>query len=240
MMRDSVNQDTGRRARRTMFAAGAGLIGAAIAGVALYYGESEFLRSDRQTLTPATVGENTDSSSSDAFKFSFYDQPHALPEVHFVDGDDRSLSLQDFRGRLVLLNLWATWCVPCRKEMPALDRLEAKLGSPDFEVVALSIDRQGLGAVRPFFKELELKALRIYLDQSGKAAFALNAPGFPTTLLIDREGREAARKIGPAEWDSPEIESTIHGYITRKAATLGASRSRPNSILNINADEVPK
>ncbi|MDE2166340.1 MAG: TlpA family protein disulfide reductase [Alphaproteobacteria bacterium] len=171
------------------------------------------------------------------------DKPRSLPELHFANADGKDLSLGDFRGRVVLLNLWATWCVPCRKEMPTLDRLDAKLGGPGFEVVALSIDRRGLAAVQPFFKELGIKALRIYLDQSGKAAFTLDAPGLPTTLLIDRDGREIARKIGPAEWDSPEIEEVIRQHLSRKASAESATRdvrSGSDNVQTFNADEVPK
>jgi thiol-disulfide isomerase/thioredoxin len=149
---------------------------------------------------------------------TFYDKPRPLPELHFTNADGHKLSVADFRGRMVLLNIWATWCVPCRKEMPALDRLETKLGGPDFEVVALSIDRQGLAAVQPFFKEFRLKALHIYLDQSGKAAVALNVPGIPTTLLIDHDGREIARKIGPAEWDSPKVLQVLDQHMKLRGA----------------------
>lgn len=177
----------------------------------------------RAPSAPATIQSGPTGS-----EFTPLDKPRPLPELHFTNANGQPLSLADFRGRFVLLNLWATWCVPCRKEMPTLDRLEVNLGGRDFEVVALSIDRQGLAAVRPFFKERRLKALRIYLDQSGQAASTLGAPGLPTTLLIDRDGREVARKIGPAEWDSPAMEGAIRRYLTGKATAAGtpALRSR--------------
>ena len=98
---------------------------------------------------------------------------------------------------MVLLNLWATWCVPCRKEMPALDRVQARLGGPDFEVVAMSIDRKGLPAVQAFYAELGLKALAIHVDGSGGAASQLGALGLPTTLLVDAQGYEVGRAVGP-------------------------------------------
>jgi thiol-disulfide isomerase/thioredoxin len=115
----------------------------------------------------------------------------------------------------VLLNIWATWCVPCRKEMPTLDRLQSKLGGKDFEVVALSIDRRGRELVEPFYKELGLHALAIYLDQPGAAPRAFNTVGVPTTLLIDRDGREIASKVGPAEWDSDEMIAVIRDALDR-------------------------
>ncbi|MGE3738368.1 MAG: TlpA family protein disulfide reductase [Geminicoccaceae bacterium] len=140
-------------------------------------------------------------------------KPRPVPELRFVDGAGRPRALADFRGKVVLLNLWATWCVPCRKEMPALDRLQAHLGGPDFEVVALSIDRKGLPAVQAFYAELGLKALAIYVDAKGDSANQVGALGIPTTLLIDRKGDEVGRVAGPREWDSQqsmlEIERRI-------------------------------
>lgn len=149
-----------------------------------------------------------------------------VPALHFTDAEGATVSLGDFRGKTVLLNIWATWCVPCRKEMPALDRLQARLGGTDFEVVALSIDRGGLGAVRPFYEEIGIANLAIYLDEGDAAMRALGITGIPTTLLIDRDGRELRRWIGPAEWDSPEMETLIRGHIG-PATPNGASLS-PN------------
>lgn len=195
----------------------------------------------------AAVGIHTPSASTTVqpgpsiFSFTPLETPRSLPDLHFTNANGRPQNLADFRGRFVLLNLWATWCVPCRKEMPTLDRLEVNLGGPDFEVVALSIDRQGLATVQPFFKELRLKALRVYLDQSGEAASTLGAPGLPTTLLIDRDGQEVARKIGPAEWDSPAMEGVIRRYLTGKATAAGTPGSpKPENVLNVNMDEVSK
>ena len=158
----------------------------------------------------------TDSQiAASPIELSVFDEPRALPEIRFSDEQGRDLTLADFRGQVVLLNIWATWCVPCRKEMPALDRLQARLGSDDFAVIALSIDHKGVEAVKGFYRELGLEKLAIYLDPAGKGSSALAIPGVPTTLLIDREGRELARKMGAAEWDGPEtlslIERVIHG-----------------------------
>lgn len=149
------------------------------------------------------------------FTFAPLDEPRRLPDIAFTDGDGVKLNLADFRGRVVLLNLWATWCPPCRREMPALDRLQAAFGGPDFEVVALSIDKQGAPAVRDFYRELELQALAIYIDSSGKAPQRLGAIGIPTTLLIDRSNREIGRVVGAAEWDGPEALETIRRYLRR-------------------------
>lgn len=146
-------------------------------------------------------------------RFSLVEPPRPVPELVFKDAEGRSLRLADFRGRVVLLNIWATWCVSCRKEMPTLDRLQATLGGPDFEVVALSIDRGGSEVVRRFYDEIGVKGLKIYLDESGASFDALGAVGLPTSLLVDREGREIGRLVGPAVWDSDEAIALIRRHI---------------------------
>lgn len=143
----------------------------------------------------------------------FHEAPRQLLSSPFVDGDGRGLTLSDFRGQVVLLNLWATWCVPCREEMPTLDRLQAQLGGEDFHVLPLSIDRAGLDPVRRFYEEIGIRHLGLYLAEDLRAMLALAAYGLPTTLLIDREGREIGRRIGPAEWDSPEAVAQFESII---------------------------
>jgi thiol-disulfide isomerase/thioredoxin len=153
------------------------------------------------------------ATASDQPPFIALDMPRPLPPLSFVNGDGEATTLADFHGRIVLLNVWATWCVPCRKEMPALDRLQASLEGADFAVVPLSIDHRGRDVVERFYRELGLNALRVYLDTSGNAPYVINAFGMPTTLLIDREGRELGRVIGAAQWDDAAIVSLIKGYL---------------------------
>ena len=136
-------------------------------------------------------------------------QPEPLPNVVFQNGDGQPVSLDSFKGRVVLLNLWATWCLPCRREMPALDRLQTALGSADFEVVALSIDRAGAAGGRKFLDGVGVSKLKLYVDPSAKLGNELKAVGLPTTLLIDRQGREIGRLIGPAEWDDAEAQKLV-------------------------------
>jgi thiol-disulfide isomerase/thioredoxin len=166
----------------------------------------------REPSPAAEAGGSPDSVNP--LELSVFDQPRVLPEIHFADDQGHQLTLGDFRGRVVVLNVWATWCVPCRKEMPTLDRLQARLGGKDFLVIALSIDREGVAPVKRFYQELKLEKLAFYVDPSGKGSQALAIPGVPTTLLIDRQGREIARKMGPAEWDDREmvslVEQTMH------------------------------
>ncbi len=116
------------------------------------------------------------------------------------------------------LNVWATWCPPCREAMPTLDRLQAALGGPGFEVVALSIDHAGLPLVRDFFDRTGIKHLQPYLDTFGDAASNLAVAGVPLTLLVDREGREIGRKLGPAAWDKPRVVELIRGHMAPGAA----------------------
>src|SRR3546814_15160392 len=100
---------------------------------------------------------------------SLHEAPRTVAELRFNDGNGKSVTLTDFRGKLVLLNIWATWCGPCREEMPTLDRLQERLGGPEFEVVALSIDRAGIGAVREFYAELRVQQLAKY-NEIGRAS----------------------------------------------------------------------
>ena len=132
-----------------------------------------------------------------------------IPEIRFQDDAGRVHMLADFRGKLVLLNIWATWCAPCREEMPALDRLRSMLAARDFEVLALSIDQQGATPVRNFFAEHGIKALQPYIDPTGSAGVSLGAFGVPTTLLIDPDGHEIGRYTGMAKWDSAEIVADL-------------------------------
>ena len=135
--------------------------------------------------------------------------PEALPEITFSDGTGKTLTLADFKGRTVLLNMWATWCTPCREEMPSLDRLQQALGSDKFEVVALSLDKGGAAASRKFLDEVKAKALHLYIDSSAKQGTVLKLVGMPTTILINKDGLEVGRLAGPAEWDSEEAKKLI-------------------------------
>jgi thiol-disulfide isomerase/thioredoxin len=141
--------------------------------------------------------------------FVFRKAPEDLPEVKFVDAGGKERTLADWRGKVVLLNLWATWCLPCRKEMPALDRLQAEMGSDKFQVVAVSVDRTGVAGARKFLDEAKAEKLALYADPTARMATTLRAAGLPATLLIDREGREVGRLLGPAEWDSEDARRLI-------------------------------
>ena len=147
--------------------------------------------------------------------FIIHPAPKQVPDISFTDERAQAFSLNDFRGKFILLNIWATWCGPCRKEMPTLDRLQERLGSERFQIVALSIDRGGASAVQKFYAETGVRHLAFFIDPTGRAGTKLTLIGLPGTLLIDPEGREVGRLIGPAEWDSPEMIAFLESQISR-------------------------
>jgi thiol-disulfide isomerase/thioredoxin len=134
--------------------------------------------------------------------------PKPLPNLSFLGPEGQAMTLADLRGKTVLLNLWATWCVPCRKEMPALDTVQSKLGGPDFQVVAINIDTRNLDKPRAWLAETGIKTLAYYADPAAKVFQELKtvgkAFGMPTTLVIDPRGCELATIAGPAEWASED------------------------------------
>ena len=147
------------------------------------------------------------------------EKPLRVPELSFQGAEGRRHMLKDWRGRTVLLNLWATWCVPCRKEMPALDALEGKLGGPDFQVVAVNIDTRDLDKPQAWLKEAGINRLAYYADPQAKVfqdlKVAGRAFGMPTTLLIDPQGCEIANLAGPAEWASEDAVKLVQAAKTR-------------------------
>jgi len=187
-----------------------GIAGVAV-GVAAVYGIGRFMRNApdaacapavalAQRIAPLAHGEMA--------ALAMAEKPLRLPDLAFRDATGRERHLADWRGRTVLFNLWATWCVPCRKEMPALDALEGKLGGPSFEVVAVNIDTRDPDKPRAWLKEAGVARLAYYADPSAKVFQDLKivgrATGMPTTLLVDPAGCEIATIAGPAEWASDD------------------------------------
>ena len=140
-------------------------------------------------------------------------KPLDLPELSFEGPGGETKTLADFKGKIVLLNIWASWCVPCREEMPQLDKLQAELGAKDFEVVAVNIDRGGGNKAKIFLEETGATHLAPYTDPSGILFAAVKAVGMPTTLLIDPDGKEIGRLVGPADWGSEEAKKLIEAAI---------------------------
>jgi thiol-disulfide isomerase/thioredoxin len=150
--------------------------------------------------------------------------PLKLPDLAFEDGDGKPRKLSEWRGRTVLVNLWATWCVPCRKEMPALDSLQTKLGGPKFEVVAINIDTRDPEKPKNFLKEAGLTQIGNFSDQKAKVFQDLKAIGralgMPTSVLVDGRGCEIATIAGPAEWASDDAVKLISAAVNPPAAGL--------------------
>jgi len=163
-------------------------------------------------IVVALMAANGTSQAQDS-SLVFQDKPQPLPNIEFQDGNGATHKLDEFRGKTILLNIWATWCWPCRKEMPTLDRLQAALGSEHFRVLTLSIDTEGLDKVKKFFADLNVQNLPIYIDPTTRVSGDLGVSGLPTTLLIDPNGQELARLIGPAEWDSAEMQALLKKHI---------------------------
>jgi thiol-disulfide isomerase/thioredoxin len=145
--------------------------------------------------------------------------PLKLPPLAFQDSAGKPLTLEHWRGRTVLLNLWATWCVPCRKEMPALDALEQRLGGPGFEVVAVNIDTRDPDKPKIWLKDVGVQKLNYYVDPTARIFQDLKAIGrafgMPTTLLIDGQGCEIGTIAGPAEWASEDGIKLISAALGR-------------------------
>lgn len=148
--------------------------------------------------------------------------PRDFPNVKFKDGSGKELSLEDWRGKVVLINLWATWCAPCRHEMPGLDRLQGGMGGDNFEVLAISIDRKGAKVAQDFLDEIKTQYLKLYIDKTAKISRESKAFGLPVSILINREGKEIGRLIGPAEWDSNHAKALITAAIRGKLLSAKA------------------
>ena len=137
------------------------------------------------------------------------------PATRLLAADGKVLSLAAFRGRIVVVNFWATWCAPCVKEMPSLQRLQALLPADQVAIVALSEDLKGWPVIAPFLEKWNLASLPVYFDPEAATGTAMGATNLPTTVILDRDGREAGRLIGPAEWDSDDAVALIRHYLDR-------------------------
>lgn len=140
-----------------------------------------------------------------------------LPPLAFQSMDGNEAALDDFKGKVVVLNLWATWCAPCREEMPSLDRLQTQFADRDVVVLALSVDRAGPDRVRQFLAEIGVDAVHVYRDPKAAATRTLKVPGLPATILVDRQGREAGRVLGIAVWDGPAAVAAVEQLLAEPA-----------------------
>ena len=143
--------------------------------------------------------------------------PQPLPPLIFQTLDGQPASLADFAGKVVVLNLWATWCAPCREEMPSLDRLQAQFADRGLVVLTLSVDRAGPERVQKFLDEIGVKQVHVYRDPKAAATRAVRVPGLPATILVDRQGKEVGSVLGIAQWDGPPAVAAIEKLLAEPA-----------------------
>jgi thiol-disulfide isomerase/thioredoxin len=210
-----------RLARRRFTLIAAAIAAGAAAGVALIYGIGGPQSNANAECKPALDAAQRAAAFArgEVAAVNVAKSGLKLPDVSFRDASGKSLTLSSFHGRTVLLNLWATWCVPCRKEMPALDSLEQRLGGPNFQVVAVNIDTRDLDKPKSWLKEVGVERLAYYADPSAKIFQDLKAIGrafgMPTTILIDGNGCEIGTIAGPAEWASDDALKLIEAAAKR-------------------------
>jgi thiol-disulfide isomerase/thioredoxin len=186
------------------------LVLALAAGAAgLYWYQSDGRKVEPQAGASDTGGDLKSYARGTLAAFLVKPGRPAAADLQFSDGTGKPVKLSDWKGRVVLVNLWATWCAPCRKEMPDLAELQRQLGGPDFEVVAISVDRKGAEASAAFLRETGADNLKLYVEPTAKVLADLQAVGLPATVLIDRSGREIGRLLGPAAWASPEAVELV-------------------------------
>ncbi|MEN3931704.1 TlpA disulfide reductase family protein [Microvirga sp. W0021] len=163
------------------------------------------------------LGKLRELSKGEVAAFTSSLRPEAFPDLSFKDKDGNEKTLSSFKGKTVLLNLWATWCVPCRKEMPSLDKLQAELGSDKFEVVAVSLDTSSAEKPKQWLEDNNIKNLAFYADDSGTILKTLqksgHVVGLPTTILLDTAGCQAGILKGGAEWASEDAFNLIRGAL---------------------------
>jgi len=146
-------------------------------------------------------------------KLNLHSEPKAAGTATFTDAEGGEHTLAEYHGQVVLLNFWATWCAPCRKEMPGLNALQAELGGEDFQVVTIATGRNMLPAITRFFDEVGATDLPILLDPKQKLARDMAVLGLPATVILDREGQEIGRLTGDAEWDSDSAKAVLRALI---------------------------
>jgi thiol-disulfide isomerase/thioredoxin len=162
---------------------------------------------------PVTDQQHPDAGSAPLGRFIPASPPRAAPPVNFTDLTGQRVTLSDFAGKVVLVNLWATWCAPCRREMPSLEKLQTRFGDK-LAILAISEDIGGKKVVAPFIKKLGLRLVKIYLDPKSRVGQGFNVDGLPTSIVIDRQGRVVGRIEGEADWTSPRLLAVVEPLVS--------------------------
>jgi thiol-disulfide isomerase/thioredoxin len=186
---------------------------AAPASITLAATDASRASGDRTAAVGAKVSALEKLATGEMAKFVPAEEPAPVSAIEFADLAGDPVTLEQFRGRVLVVNFWATWCAPCRRELPSLERLQRLIGGDDLAVLAVSIDRSGADKVNPFLERFPLPRLGVYLDPNNKLGRAFGTFGLPTTVLVDRDGLEVGRLVGPAEWDSAESLALVRHLI---------------------------
>ncbi|MGG7566256.1 TlpA disulfide reductase family protein [Rhodovulum sp. DZ06] len=163
-------------------------------------------------LSPAAVEDLRAARAGDMGKLAIHTEPKEVPQVAFLAEDGSERRLGDWRGKLTVVNLWATWCGPCRHEMPSLDALKADLADEGIDVIAVNVERKGLVKARRFYTQEGIETLEVLVDRDKALPTRLGVIGYPVTLILDPEGREIARMQGDADWHSPEALAILRRF----------------------------
>ncbi len=166
-----------------------------------------------QVLTEAQRDEIAALRDGEMRKLVIHAEPVPPADTVFTDAEGREMTLADSDGRVRLVNFWATWCAPCRKEKPSLDALERAIGGEDFAVIAVATGRNDLDAIAEFNEAVGVETLATHLDPNARLAAAMNVPGLPVTAVLNREGAEIARLMGGADWNSDSARAIIAAII---------------------------
>ena len=199
---------------RPLLLGGLAAVGLALGfGALALYGIGGDDKAHTCAASPETLAAVKKAAVGEVAAVAAASSPRPLPALAFKDASGAELSLDRFKGKVVLLNLWATWCAPCRKEMPALDRLQAEMGGDSFEVVPVSLDLGSDDKPKKFLADIGASKLPLFHDATGNVLSSLKTvgrgAGLPTTLILDRAGCEIGYLPGPAEWASEEAKTLI-------------------------------
>lgn len=213
--------ETGKRPKRRLIAAGLAGTVAALAAVYVIVGQNGNLGGAQScNYEMAAADASKPFAKGEVAAFLPAQKPLSLAELTFKDTGGAQVTMADFKDRTILLNLWATWCAPCRKEMPALDQLQADMGDDSFEVVAVNLDRGGAEKPKAFLEDIGVNDLRFFSDSSNRLLQDLRkkarATGLPTTILIGPTGCEIGTMYGPAEWASGEAKALVSAALNVK------------------------
>ncbi len=167
-----------------------------------------------QVITPEVRVELLDMREGNMRKLKIQTEPQAAVLSTFTNPAGEVLSLADSNGKIRVVNFWATWCFPCRQEMPTLDALQKQLGGDDFEVLTIATGFNDLGGIERFLTQAKVTALPILLDPDSSLGAEFGAIGLPLTVILDREGQEIARLTGGAEWDSESAIAILNTLLS--------------------------